>query len=86
MAFDLLADSKLEKRVVAVAFLPDKPSAYKDPRSSLREGRDFIRHSDFVIVPSEVSTNLDSSDYDYEYDHEPESKTHLRIMIRQFVS
>jgi hypothetical protein len=81
MAFDLLADSKLEKRVVAVAFLPDTPSAYKDPRSSLGEGRDS-----FVIVPSEVSTNLDSSDYDYEYDHEQEPKTHLRIMIRQFVS
>jgi hypothetical protein len=40
MAFDLLADSKLEKRVVAVAFLPATPSAYKDPRSSLREDRD----------------------------------------------
>src|SRR6266498_1844539 len=41
-AFDLLADSRLEKRVVAVAFLPDTPSAYKDPRSSLREGRDLF--------------------------------------------
>jgi hypothetical protein len=74
MAFDLLADSKLEKRVVAVAFLPAMPSAYKDPRSSLREGRDSFVIRIFVIVPSEVSTNLDSSDYDYEYDHEPEPK------------
>jgi len=58
----------------------------QDPRSSLREGRGFIRHSDYVIVQSEVSTNLDSSDRDYEYEHEQEPTTHLRIMIRQFVS
>jgi len=72
MAFDLLADSKLEKRVVAVAFLPATPSAYKDTQSSLREGRDPFRHCDFVIVASEVSTNLGSSDYDDEYEHEKE--------------